>query len=281
MHRGAWRATVHGFARVGHDLVTKLPSPEGLGASSCGHSHGGGPGQGGLQPSLCQHLRMEVLPSPWAQRLPRAWCLSWCFSDTPSELKAGPWWLHSMPWATWWPPVTTGVTLWEGVGFPVNRMTASCPGSDSTMPERGVLTVGLVPLHPRSGFLLTLLQEKGPSPMIQGRWWPLPAGRGRGRRWDCRRRTTYRAQYLVLDRAPLSWYSVLQVSLPDSWAWKHLPQMGGRTWETYQVLIAGGELFLETLELKPSISCLSGGKVAIPLWRMPSPTPRGQSRAPF
>ena len=58
MDRGAWRATVHGFARVGHDLVTKLPSPEGLGASSCGHSHGGGPGQGGLQPSLCQHLRM-------------------------------------------------------------------------------------------------------------------------------------------------------------------------------------------------------------------------------
>ena len=25
MDRGAWWATVHGFARVGHDLVTKLP----------------------------------------------------------------------------------------------------------------------------------------------------------------------------------------------------------------------------------------------------------------
>ena len=25
MDRGAWRATVHGVARVGHDLVTKLP----------------------------------------------------------------------------------------------------------------------------------------------------------------------------------------------------------------------------------------------------------------
>lgn len=35
------------------------------------------------------------------------------------------------------------------------------------MPERGVLTVGLVLLHPPSGFLLTLLQEKGPSPLIQ------------------------------------------------------------------------------------------------------------------
>ena len=27
MDRGAWRATVHGIARVGHDLVTKPPPP--------------------------------------------------------------------------------------------------------------------------------------------------------------------------------------------------------------------------------------------------------------
>uniref|UniRef100_A0A4W2F7A1 Acidic leucine-rich nuclear phosphoprotein 32 family member n=1 Tax=Bos indicus x Bos taurus TaxID=30522 RepID=A0A4W2F7A1_BOBOX len=27
MDRGAWQATVHGIARVGHDLVTKLPGP--------------------------------------------------------------------------------------------------------------------------------------------------------------------------------------------------------------------------------------------------------------
>ena len=27
MDRGAWRATVHGVARVGHNLVTKLPPP--------------------------------------------------------------------------------------------------------------------------------------------------------------------------------------------------------------------------------------------------------------
>ena len=27
MDRGAWWATVHGVARVGHDLVTKLPPP--------------------------------------------------------------------------------------------------------------------------------------------------------------------------------------------------------------------------------------------------------------
>ena len=27
MDRGAWRATVHGVARVGHDLVTKPPPP--------------------------------------------------------------------------------------------------------------------------------------------------------------------------------------------------------------------------------------------------------------
>ena len=27
MDRGAWRATVHGVARVGHDLATKPPSP--------------------------------------------------------------------------------------------------------------------------------------------------------------------------------------------------------------------------------------------------------------
>ena len=27
MERGAWQATVHGVARVGHDLVTKSPPP--------------------------------------------------------------------------------------------------------------------------------------------------------------------------------------------------------------------------------------------------------------
>ena len=27
MDRGAWRATVHGITRVGHDLATKLPPP--------------------------------------------------------------------------------------------------------------------------------------------------------------------------------------------------------------------------------------------------------------
>ena len=27
MDRGAWQATVHGVARVGHDLVTKSPLP--------------------------------------------------------------------------------------------------------------------------------------------------------------------------------------------------------------------------------------------------------------
>ena len=47
MDRGARQATVHGFARVEHDLVTKPLSPDGLGASCCGHSHGGGPGAWG------------------------------------------------------------------------------------------------------------------------------------------------------------------------------------------------------------------------------------------
>ena len=28
MDRGAWQATVHGVARVGHDLATKPPPPE-------------------------------------------------------------------------------------------------------------------------------------------------------------------------------------------------------------------------------------------------------------
>ena len=27
MDRGAWQATLHGVARVGHNLVTKLPPP--------------------------------------------------------------------------------------------------------------------------------------------------------------------------------------------------------------------------------------------------------------
>ena len=31
MDRGAWQATVHGVARVGHDLVTKPPLPVPLG----------------------------------------------------------------------------------------------------------------------------------------------------------------------------------------------------------------------------------------------------------
>ena len=30
MDRGAWQATVHGVARVGHDLVTKPPPPPGM-----------------------------------------------------------------------------------------------------------------------------------------------------------------------------------------------------------------------------------------------------------
>ena len=30
MDRGAWQATVHGVARVGHDLVTKSPPPHGV-----------------------------------------------------------------------------------------------------------------------------------------------------------------------------------------------------------------------------------------------------------
>ena len=29
MEREAWQATVHGVTRVGHDLVTKPPPPEG------------------------------------------------------------------------------------------------------------------------------------------------------------------------------------------------------------------------------------------------------------
>ena len=28
MDRGAWQATVHGIARVGHDLATKPPPPQ-------------------------------------------------------------------------------------------------------------------------------------------------------------------------------------------------------------------------------------------------------------
>ena len=31
MDRGAWRATVHGVTRVGHDLATKPPPPPPLG----------------------------------------------------------------------------------------------------------------------------------------------------------------------------------------------------------------------------------------------------------
>ena len=33
MDRGAWRATVHGVARVGHDLATKPPPPLGTNGS--------------------------------------------------------------------------------------------------------------------------------------------------------------------------------------------------------------------------------------------------------
>ena len=30
MDRGAWQATVHGLARIGHDLATKLPTPKAI-----------------------------------------------------------------------------------------------------------------------------------------------------------------------------------------------------------------------------------------------------------
>ena len=31
MDRGAWQATVHGVAKVGHDLTTKPPPPQEMG----------------------------------------------------------------------------------------------------------------------------------------------------------------------------------------------------------------------------------------------------------
>ena len=37
MVRGAWQATVHGIARVGHDLATKPPSPPQTLEQSCHH----------------------------------------------------------------------------------------------------------------------------------------------------------------------------------------------------------------------------------------------------
>ena len=168
MDRGAWQATVHGFARVGHDLVTKPLSPDGLGASCCGHSHGGGPGAGGtsaISLPASQDGRSRPAHVHSSYLVPGAWVDAFQTHLLSTELlKAGPWWLHSMPCAPSWLPVTTGVTLWDGVGVPVNQMTASCPWSDSTMPERGVLRWVWLLCTPLSGFLLTLLEEKGPSP---------------------------------------------------------------------------------------------------------------------
>ena len=109
MDRGAWRAAVHGIARVGYDLVT-LPSPpisrqtwglecvvpSGRGSDSTALSHGTRPptaqgrgnallmGPGGL----CQASGLDALPPPGAASaaeadpmcllcvaLSRAWCL--------------------------------------------------------------------------------------------------------------------------------------------------------------------------------------------------------------
>ena len=36
MDRGAWRATVHGVARVGYDLLTKPPPPPSRGRDAVG-----------------------------------------------------------------------------------------------------------------------------------------------------------------------------------------------------------------------------------------------------
>ena len=35
MDRGAWQASIHGVAGVGHNLVTKLPPPEGRRGTVC------------------------------------------------------------------------------------------------------------------------------------------------------------------------------------------------------------------------------------------------------
>ena len=85
MDRGAWRAAVHGIARVGYDLVT-LPSPpisrqtwglecvvpSGRGSDSTALSHGTRPptaqGRGGallMGPGgLCQASGLDALPPP-------------------------------------------------------------------------------------------------------------------------------------------------------------------------------------------------------------------------
>ena len=40
MDRGAWQATVHGVARVGHDLLTKPPPPPPKSKDKEGHDKG-------------------------------------------------------------------------------------------------------------------------------------------------------------------------------------------------------------------------------------------------
>ena len=67
MDRGAWQATVHGFTRVGHDLVTKSLSQMALGLAAVVTAMEGAQGHGGLQLSLCQHLRMGGPAQPMSR----------------------------------------------------------------------------------------------------------------------------------------------------------------------------------------------------------------------
>ena len=65
MGRGAWLATVHGVATVGHDLVTKPPQPP---KSHCEteDSFLDGAGLGSVR---CHGQNLDFLPSQWLSAL--------------------------------------------------------------------------------------------------------------------------------------------------------------------------------------------------------------------
>ena len=77
MDRGAWQATVHGVARVGHDLVTKPPLPVPLGFTggsvvkicACQAGEVGSiPGQEDpLEKQMATHSSILVWRTPWTE----------------------------------------------------------------------------------------------------------------------------------------------------------------------------------------------------------------------
>ena len=89
--RGAWQATVHGVARIGHDLVTKPPP---MVYTRLLRRHSG-------KESSCQCKRGKRCRFyPWVGKIPWSRCLAESFHFC---LRFNPW-VRKIPWRMKWQP---------------------------------------------------------------------------------------------------------------------------------------------------------------------------------